>query len=135
MYLFALRSMCPTIPVSRMKRWSITSKRYSRRSGGYVEQVREGLGPHSLVNYRPLEWQLLADPWFKGRAVLIGDAAHATAPLMASGAGVAVEDEAVLAEELERTDDVEAALTAFMARRMERARLVVEIRSGLARSK
>jgi len=94
--------------------------------GGYVAQVREGLGPESLVNYRPLEWQLLADPWFKGRAVVIGDAAHATTPHMASGAGMAVEDGLVLADELARGDTVDAALRAFMARRVERARLVVE---------
>ncbi len=94
--------------------------------GGYVPEVRAGLGPQSLVNYRPLEWQIQPDPWFKGRAVLIGDAAHATTPHMASGAGMGAEDSLVLADELSRTDDVAAALTAFMARRIERARLVVE---------
>jgi 2-polyprenyl-6-methoxyphenol hydroxylase-like FAD-dependent oxidoreductase len=60
--------------------------------GSYVAEVRDGLGDHSLVNYRPLEWQLLADPWYKGRVVLVGDAAHATTPHMASGAGMAIED-------------------------------------------
>jgi 2-polyprenyl-6-methoxyphenol hydroxylase-like FAD-dependent oxidoreductase len=58
--------------------------------------------------------------------VLIGDAVHATTPHMASGAGMAVEDGLVLAEELAKTDDVETALTAFTARRFERARMVVE---------
>lgn len=94
--------------------------------GSYVKEVREGLGADSLVNYRPLEWQLLAEPWFKGRALVIGDAAHATTPHMASGAGMAVEDGLVLADELSKTNDLTAALAAFMARRKERARLVVE---------
>jgi len=94
--------------------------------GGIVPEVREGLGADSLVNYRPLEWQLLAGPWYKGRVVVVGDAAHATTPHMAAGAGMAVEDGLVLAEEIARTDDVPAALAAFMARRQERARLVVE---------
>ncbi|MBO9580432.1 MAG: FAD-dependent oxidoreductase [Sphingobium sp.] len=94
--------------------------------GAYVPEVRAGLGPHSLVNYRPLEWQLLAAPWHKGRAVVIGDAAHATTPHMASGAGMAVEDGLVLADEMAKTDDVSSALAAFMARRQERARLIVE---------
>ena len=94
--------------------------------GGYVPEVRAALGPDSLVNYRPLEWLLLEAPWHKGRIVLIGDAVHATTPHMASGAGMAVEDGLVLAEELAAHDDVEQALTAFTARRMERARLVVE---------
>ena len=94
--------------------------------GGDVATIRENLGPASLVNYRPLEWQLLPRPWHKGRVVLIGDAAHATTPHMASGAGAAVEDGLALAEELARTDDVEAALTAFVDRRFERVRLIVE---------
>ena len=80
----------------------------------------------SQVNYRPLEWLLLPDPWYQGRVVLIGDAAHATTPHMASGAGIAAEDGLTLAQEIARHDDVAAALRAFMDRRFERARLVVE---------
>ncbi|UAJ12569.1 FAD-dependent oxidoreductase [Polymorphobacter megasporae] len=100
--------------------------------GGIVPTIRAGLGEHSQINYRPLEWLLLTDPWYLGRVVLIGDAAHATTPHMASGAGLAVEDGLVLADELARTDDVAAALRAFMDRRYERAKLVVEtsVRQG-----
>lgn len=94
--------------------------------GGEVADIRQNLGPDSLVNYRPLEWQLLPLPWHKGCVVVIGDAAHATTPHMASGAGAAAEDGLALAEELEKTDDVEAALTAFGERRFERVRMVVE---------
>lgn len=94
--------------------------------GGPMVQIRAGLGPASMVNYRPLEWLLLPQPWHSGRVLLIGDAIHATTPHMASGAGMAAEDGLVLGEELERTDDVAAALEAFDARRLERARLVVE---------
>jgi 2-polyprenyl-6-methoxyphenol hydroxylase-like FAD-dependent oxidoreductase len=79
-----------------------------------------------LINYRPLEWMLLPRPWHRGRIVLIGDAAHATTPHMASGAGLAAEDGLVLGEEIARTDDVGQALDAFGERRFERARLVVE---------
>ncbi len=94
--------------------------------GGDIAAIRDNLGPDSLVNYRPLEWQLLPQPWHRGRVVLIGDAAHATTPHMASGAGAAVEDGLALAEELARTDDLDAALTAFAERRFERVRLIVE---------
>ncbi len=94
--------------------------------GGYVQQVRAGLGEGSLVNYRPLEWLLLPAPWHHGRAVLIGDAVHATTPHMASGAGMAVEDGLALAEELARHDHVNEALDSFTERRFERARMVVE---------
>ncbi|NIJ07309.1 2-polyprenyl-6-methoxyphenol hydroxylase-like FAD-dependent oxidoreductase [Sphingomonas vulcanisoli] len=100
--------------------------------GGNVTAVRESLGEDSQIVYRPLEWLLLPDPWYKGRVVLIGDAAHATTPHMASGAGLAVEDGLALAEELAKTDDVPAALRSFMDRRFERAKLVVEtsVKSG-----
>jgi 2-polyprenyl-6-methoxyphenol hydroxylase-like FAD-dependent oxidoreductase len=94
--------------------------------GGALTAVRAGLGEHSQIVYRPLEWLLLPDPWYLGRVVLIGDAAHATTPHMASGAGVAVEDGLVLAQELAKSDDVAVALRAFMDRRFERAKLVVE---------
>ncbi len=94
--------------------------------GGPIENIRAGLGAESMVNYRPLEWLLMPQPWHKGRVVLIGDAIHATTPHMASGAGMAAEDGLVLGEELERTEDVGKALDAFGARRLERARMVVE---------
>lgn len=94
--------------------------------GGDIAEIRENLGPNSMVNYRPLEWLLLPLPWHRGRVVLIGDAVHATTPHMASGAGAAAEDGLALAEELAKTDDVEAALTAFGQRRFERVRMVVE---------
>ena len=94
--------------------------------GGDIPAIRAGLGPDSQINYRPLEWVLMPVPWYRDRVVLIGDAAHATTPHMASGAGIAAEDGLVLAEEMTRQPSVDAALAAFMDRRFERARLVVE---------
>jgi len=94
--------------------------------GGCITAVRERLSPAAQIIYRPLEWVLVPDPWYVGRVVLIGDAAHATTPHLASGAGIAAEDGLVLAEELHRHDDVTRALRAFMDRRFGRARLVVE---------
>lgn len=102
--------------------------------GGNVPAVGSGLSLDSQIVYRPLECLLLPGPWFKGRVVLIGDAAHATTPHLASGAGLAAEDGLVLAEELTKGPGVTAALERFMARRFERARLVVEtsVRMGEA---
>lgn len=102
--------------------------------GGNVPAIRAGLGEDSQIVYRPLEWLLLDDPWYKGRVVLIGDAAHATTPHMASGAGLAVEDGLALAQELTKVGDgacdVSAALRSFMNRRFARAKLVVETSVG-----
>lgn len=94
--------------------------------GGILSELRENLGPHSNVVLRPLEGFLLPRPWQKGNAILIGDAAHPTTPQLASGAGLAVEDGLVLAEEIARSSEVEIAFDRFMERRYERCRLVVE---------
>jgi 2-polyprenyl-6-methoxyphenol hydroxylase-like FAD-dependent oxidoreductase len=78
------------------------------------------------VVYKPLEWMFLDGPWHSGRVVLLGDAVHATTPHLGQGAGMAIEDSIVLAEELERAETVEAAFVAYQARRFERCRYIVE---------
>jgi 2-polyprenyl-6-methoxyphenol hydroxylase-like FAD-dependent oxidoreductase len=90
--------------------------------GGIVPEVRAtvlGENAHT-INYRPLEVVLAPRPWFRGRVVLIGDTVHATTPHLASGAGMAIEDGIVLAEELQRHGAVPEALLAFQERRYER---------------
>lgn len=93
--------------------------------GGAIAEVRDGLGAESHIVYRPFFALLMPRPWHRGRVVIIGDAVHATTPHLASGAGIGVEDALVLAEEMERSVDIPAALDAFTARRFERYRMVV----------
>ena len=93
---------------------------------GTLEWVRERIVDPALVDYRPMESLLVPDPWFRGRVVLIGDAAHTTTPHLATGAGIAIEDAVVLAEELAGKASINVALSRFMARRFERCRLVVD---------
>ena len=97
-----------------------------RPYGGVLKEVRTTLGPQSRIVFRPLEAFFLPDPWYVGRVILIGDAAHPTTPQLASGAGMAIEDALVLAQELDRSNAVDAAFAAFMKRRYARCRLVVE---------
>jgi 2-polyprenyl-6-methoxyphenol hydroxylase-like FAD-dependent oxidoreductase len=52
--------------------------------------------------------------------LLLGDAAHATTPNMGQGACQAVEDAAVLLNELTRTNDLKQAFQAFEKRRLDR---------------
>jgi len=82
------------------------------------------------VVYRPLEVLLLEKPWYRGRMLLLGDAAHATTPHLGQGAGMAFEDGLVLAEELARHDDTASALAAWFHRRFERCAYIV--RASLA---
>ena len=94
--------------------------------GGHVRTFRESIRADTEIAYRPLESFRLPGPWHRGRVLLIGDAAHPTTPQLASGAGIAVEDALVLAEELARHGAVPAALEAFSARHEPRCRFVVD---------
>jgi len=78
------------------------------------------------VVYRPLETLLLDGPWHRGRVVLLGDAVHASTPHLGQGAGMAIEDAIVLAEELARHGTPDAAFAAYRERRFERCRYIVE---------
>jgi 2-polyprenyl-6-methoxyphenol hydroxylase-like FAD-dependent oxidoreductase len=70
--------------------------------------------------------EVALDSRAREHVVLIGDAAHATTPHIAYGAGMAIEDSVVLAEELSRSGSVATAFDAFVARRFGRCKLVVE---------
>jgi len=78
------------------------------------------------VVYKPLEWIFLTGDWHKGRVVLLGDAVHASTPHLGQGAGMAIEDSLVLAEELANNDSTEVAFRAFRNRRFERCKYIVE---------
>lgn len=78
------------------------------------------------VVYKPLEWTFINGDWHKGKVVLIGDAAHATTPHLGQGAGMAIEDSVVLADELAKADSVSEAFAGFQKRRFERCRYIVE---------
>jgi 2-polyprenyl-6-methoxyphenol hydroxylase-like FAD-dependent oxidoreductase len=58
--------------------------------------------------------------WRCGRVLLIGDAAHASSPMMGQGGCMAIEDAFVLAELLSSSQNVEDALDAYVRRRRPR---------------
>jgi 2-polyprenyl-6-methoxyphenol hydroxylase-like FAD-dependent oxidoreductase len=68
--------------------------------------------------------QVNTPTWHKGRAVLIGDAAHATAPTLSQGTAMVLEDVAVLIAELRSCANLEEALANYQRRRMPRVRFV-----------
>ena len=89
---------------------------------GFAAQITD---PSEVV-YRPLEGLMLKGDWSQGRIALLGDAVHATTPHLGQGAGLAIEDAIVIADELAKTDDVEAAFKAYRNRRFERCAYVVD---------
>ena len=101
--------------------------------GGVWEHIRSTVGPDTLIDYRSLEYLLIDGPWYRGRVLLIGDAAHACPPMLAQGAAMGAEDGAVLGQLVGEGHPVEEVLSRFMERRQDRARLVVENSVQLAR--
>jgi 2-polyprenyl-6-methoxyphenol hydroxylase-like FAD-dependent oxidoreductase len=94
---------------------------------GYPEPVPSLLAgvrsPEDLW-FSPFE-EVAPPTWSSGHVVLIGDAAHATAPNMAEGASLAIEDALVLAECLAAAGgDHALAIGAFVERRMARVMAV-----------
>ena len=88
---------------------------------GLADQITDD----DAVVYKPLEWLLIEGDWHKGRVVLLGDAVHATTPHLGQGAGMAIEDSIVLAEELDRHDTPDAGMRAYRDRRFDRCAYVV----------
>ncbi len=94
--------------------------------GGILREIADSLDGASNIICRPLETVLAGETWVRSNAVLIGDAAHATTPQLASGAGMGIEDGLVLGEEISRQAHVPTALQSFMQRRYARCKLVVD---------
>ncbi|MPT17290.1 MAG: FAD-binding protein [Pseudomonas sp.] len=94
--------------------------------GGPIAELREQIVDNDEVVYKPLEAVFVDEPWYRGRVVIIGDAAHATTPHLGQGAGMAIEDAWVLGEELTSNGSVAEQLTRFMKRRYERCKYIAE---------
>ena len=94
--------------------------------GGVWGEVRDSVADDAVVNYQYIEAVQVEDPWYRGRSIIIGDAAHACPPLIAQGAAMCAEDAVVLAEMLTAGDGVEQALEKFMQRRYPRVKMVLD---------
>jgi 2-polyprenyl-6-methoxyphenol hydroxylase-like FAD-dependent oxidoreductase len=125
MYLFLLQHV-PENPRMPEAQWPALLAEQLRGFGGPLGAIRDRLDTAARITYRPLETLLLPPPWHRGRVLLIGDAAHATTPHLASGAGLAIEDALVLSELLAAGIPLDDAFRRFMQRRFERCRMVVE---------
>ncbi|WP_433787289.1 FAD-dependent monooxygenase [Actinomycetospora sp. CA-101289] len=110
-----------------------TMRALAGQYGGPWVDIRERMADGAPTNYTHFESHVVAAPWHRGRLVLAGDAAHSCPPTLAQGCAQALEDATVLADELLAADDVETALTAYVERRLPRARTVVDGSVQLAR--
>jgi 2-polyprenyl-6-methoxyphenol hydroxylase-like FAD-dependent oxidoreductase len=97
-----------------------------RQYGSFVPALLEQIDDSLAIDYRGLQHVLVGRPWYRGRLLLVGDAAHATTPHLAFGVGLAIEDAIVLGELVDGSAPVSDLLSRFMERRFERCRMVVE---------
>jgi 2-polyprenyl-6-methoxyphenol hydroxylase-like FAD-dependent oxidoreductase len=130
MFLVSAEGEDPTLPKDKLA--EMMRDYLSEYPIKIAQDARAQITDDKLVNYRPLEALRLPNPWYKNRIAIIGDAAHATVPQLGSGAALAIEDAVVLVEELQKTDDVNTAFSAFMQRRYERCIMVVNASETLA---
>jgi 2-polyprenyl-6-methoxyphenol hydroxylase-like FAD-dependent oxidoreductase len=109
--------------------------RLRHRFAGFGEIVQEYLAAlerDEQIHCGPVDWIAL-DEWYSGRVVLIGDAAHASSPMMGQGGCMAMEDACVLAEILRRSATL-AQVEAFGLRRWPRVNWVHQESQAVAQS-
>lgn len=99
---------------------------------GYGGEAKRMLDAVERVGFWGLFRHPVAPVWHKGRAAILGDAAHPTLPFMAQGAVMAMEDAWVLADALDAAETVEAGLASYQARREARVKKMIEAANGNA---
>jgi 2-polyprenyl-6-methoxyphenol hydroxylase-like FAD-dependent oxidoreductase len=127
MYLLTIETPMPGQREAIESRGAATVYRERLASfAGPVAALREQVLDDDAVVVRPIENIIVKAPWYRGRVVLVGDAAHGATPHCGQGAAQAIEDGIVLAEELAKDFSVPDALARYTARRYERCRAIVE---------
>jgi 2-polyprenyl-6-methoxyphenol hydroxylase-like FAD-dependent oxidoreductase len=101
-------------------------KEHGQGYGGIWGQVRDSLADDAVVNYAWIEAICVESPWYRGRSIIIGDAAHACPPLIAQGAAMCAEDAVILAEMVTSGEALDDVLPKFMARRFPRVKMVLD---------
>ena len=106
-------------------------RRLAAGYGGAWPEIAANITDRAEVNYTWFHRLLVEGSWHRGRCVLIGDAAHACPPTLAQGAAMSLEDACVLAELLSADEtwdshSLDAVLTGFYERRIDRVRMVVD---------
>ena len=101
--------------------------------GGRVQEYLASLERDDQVICSAMEW-MECEKWHLGRVVLVGDAAHASSPMMGEGGCMAMEDACTLAEELCAATTVESALASYASRRKPRVECVQHQSMALAES-
>ena len=103
MYLLHIRPEEPGAVFPREDYTTLFKQRLAQY-GSYVAEIRDALDASSDIVYSQIEPMMLPWPWFRGRVVIGGDAAHVVPPHLTQGAAMAAEDAYVLALEALKDD-------------------------------
>lgn len=90
---------------------------------GIVKQMIASVHPKEILRTDLFDFKPISH-WVDRRAVLIGDAAHATTPNLGQGACQAIEDAYVIVQQLTSTRDVETAFKDFQQKRFKKAKFI-----------
>ncbi len=124
MYLFHIRPEEPGADFAGQDHARLFKERLEQY-GSYVAEIAASLDGDSDIVYSPIEPLMLPWPWFRGRVVIGGDAAHTFAPHLTQGAAMAAEDAFVLAREvLDGDGPIEARLMRYTMKRYPRCAFV-----------
>ena len=124
MYLFHIRPEEPGAFFEKQHLAELLRERL-RGYGSYVAEVAASLTPASDIVYGAIEPMLLPWPWYRGRVVIGGDAAHTFPPHLTQGAAMAVEDAYELARHVLRGEgSLDARLMAYSQERYARCAFV-----------
>jgi 2-polyprenyl-6-methoxyphenol hydroxylase-like FAD-dependent oxidoreductase len=124
MYVFHIRPEAPDAVFRRQDYPDLFRERLAQY-GSYVAEVSASLDANSDIVYSPIEPVPVPWPWFRGRVVIGGDAAHTSPPHLTQGAAMAAEDGYVLAREMLADDvPIEARLMRYSQMRYARCAFV-----------
>ena len=91
--------------------------------GEIVQEYLAALEHDEQIHCSPVDLVALEE-WYRGRVVLIGDAAHASSPMMGQGGCMAIEDACVFAEILRDDAPLTETLKSYVSRRRPRVNWV-----------
>jgi FAD-dependent urate hydroxylase len=106
---------------------AVWQQRLQDAFAGDPELITRIVRSTSAISAHPIHDMPTVPRWHRGRAVLIGDAAHAVSPSTGQGASLAMEDAIVLARCLRDLQTPERAIPRYEQLRRERAEKIIAV--------
>jgi 2-polyprenyl-6-methoxyphenol hydroxylase-like FAD-dependent oxidoreductase len=121
-YAFLLATSADIPVLSRAERLARFKELAAGFRGNVAPLIQQQHDPGRVI-FVPVQ-EVMTRSYYRGRVLLMGDAAHAFPPLLAQGAAMAIEDAVALAELLSGGDDVDQVLRAYESSRRPRVEAI-----------